>query len=327
MKSLIARITFFGAVSALALTPALSGASTYPERPITIVVPNAPGGPTDAIARSIGQKLSTRLGQPVVIDNRGGAGGTIGAETVARAKPDGYTLFLSTTGTLAINPALYDKLRYDAAKDFDPVGLISTTSNVLVVRSDLPVKGIRDLIDMAKREPDRLTYGSSGSGSSNHLAMEMFKSMTGTQIRHIPYKAISPLRVDLYEGRIDMVFGSEGTALKDFVQNGKTRAVLISGKNRSSLFPGVPTAEEVGLKGYDVTIWFGLNAPAGTPPAALDRLNKELNAILATPEMKKELASDGQTPRPMSLQQYNAFLTQERHKWIPVIKASGAKVD
>lgn len=327
MKSLIARITFFGAVSALALTPALSVASTYPERPITIVVPNAPGGPTDAIARSIGQKLSIRLGQPVVIDNRGGAGGTIGAETVARAKPDGYTLFLATTGTLAINPALYDKLRYDAAKDFDPVGLISSTSNVLVVRSDLPVKDIKDLIDMAKREPDRLTYGSSGSGSSNHLAMEMFKSMTRTQIRHIPYKAISPLRVDLYEGRIDMVFGTEGTALKDFVQNGKTRAVLISGKNRSSLFPDVPTAEEVGLKGYDVTIWFGLNAPTGTPAAAAERINKELNAILATPEMKKELAADGQTPRPMTPQQYGAFLNAERAKWIPAVKASGAKLD
>jgi tripartite-type tricarboxylate transporter receptor subunit TctC len=326
MKSWIDHIALAGAFTALALTSTLSFAD-YPERPITLVVPNAPGGPTDAIARSIGLKLSARLGQPVVIDNRGGAGGTIGAETVARAKPDGYTLYLSTTGTLAINPALYEKLRYDAAKDFDPIGLISTTSNVLMVRTDLPAKDVKELIALAKREPGKLTYGSSGSGSSNHLAMELFKTMAGVQITHIPYKAISPLRVDIYEGRIDMVFGVEGTAYKDFGQTGKTRVVLISGKNRSSLFPEVPTAEEAGLKGYEMTIWFGLNAPAGTPAAAVERLNKELNAILATPEMKKELASDGQVPRPMTPQQYGAFLNQERQKWLPVVKASGAKVE
>jgi tripartite-type tricarboxylate transporter receptor subunit TctC len=326
MKSWIDHIALAGAFTALALTSTLSFAD-YPERPITLVVPNAPGGPTDAIARSIGLKLSARLGQPVVIDNRGGAGGTIGAETVARAKPDGYTLYLSTTGTLAINPALYEKLRYDAAKDFDPIGLISTTSNVLMVRTDLPAKDVKELIALAKREPGKLTYGSSGSGSSNHLAMELFKTMAGVQITHIPYKAISPLRVDIYEGRIDMVFGVEGTAYKDFGQTGKTRVVMISGKNRSSLFPEVPTAEEAGLKGYEMTIWFGLNAPAGTPAAAVERLNKELNAILATPEMKKELASDGQVPRPMTPQQYGAFLNQERQKWLPVVKASGAKVE
>ena len=326
MKSWIDHIALAGAFTALALTSTLSFAD-YPERPITLVVPNAPGGPTDAIARSIGLKLSARLGQPVVIDNRGGAGGTIGAETVARAKPDGYTLYLSTTGTLAINPALYEKLRYDAAKDFDPIGLISTTSNVLMVRTDLPAKDVKELIALAKREPGKLTYGSSGSGSSNHRAMELFKTMAGVQITHIPYKAISPLRVDIYEGRIDMVFGVEGTAYKDFGQTGKTRVVMISGKNRSSLFPEVPTAEEAGLKGYEMTIWFGLNAPAGTPAAAVERLNKELNAILATPEMKKELASDGQVPRPMTPQQYGAFLNQERQKWLPVVKASGAKVE
>jgi tripartite-type tricarboxylate transporter receptor subunit TctC len=326
MKSVINRFAVTGGIAALSLASTLALAE-YPERAITIVVPNAPGGPTDAIARSIGQKLSLRLSQPVVIDNRGGAGGAIGAETAARAKPDGYTLYLSTTGTMAINPALYQKLRYDAAKDFDPIGLISTTSNVLMVRSDLPVKDVKDLIALAKRDPGKLSYGSSGSGSSNHLAMELFKSMTATQIAHVPYKAISPLRVDLYEGRIDMVFGVEGTAFKDFGQTGRTRTILVSGKNRSSLFPEVPTAEEAGLKGFDMTIWFGLNAPAGTPAAAVNLLNRELNAILATPEMKKELASDGQIPQPMTPQQYGTFLNQERQKWLPVVKASGAQVE
>ena len=320
------RLALAATLSALALAGPVA-ADTYPSRPITLVVPNAAGGPTDAIGRSIGQKLSTRLGQTVVIDNRGGAGGTIAAEMVARARPDGYTLFLSTTGTLAINPALYEKLRYDAAKDFDPVGLVSTTSNMLLVNKDLPVKDVRELIALAKREPDKLTYGSSGNGASNHLAAELFKTMAGIQIRHVPYKAAAAIRMDLYEGRIDMVFSPEGNAFHEMARAGKTRPLMVSGKTRSALFPDVPTAEEIGLKGYDVSIWFGLNAPAGTPPAILERLNKELNAILASPEMKKELATDGQVPRPMTPQQYHAFLQQERQKWIPVVKASGAKLD
>lgn len=327
MKSRPRRLALVGSLAMLALGGAAVAADAYPVRPITIVVPNAAGGPTDAIARSVGQKLSTRLGQPVVIDNRGGAGGAIGAELVAKAKPDGYTLFLSTTGTLAINPALYPKLRYDAAKDFEPVALLSTTNNVLVVRSDLPVKNVKELIALAKREPDALTYGSSGVGASNHLAAEMFKTMTGTQIRHVPYKAISPLKIDFFEGRIDMLFGTEGTMAQDFVRPGKARTLLVAGKARSTLMPDVPTADEVGLKGYDVSIWFGINAPAGTPATAVERLNKELNAILATPEMKKELAEDGQVPKPMTAQQYGVFLTQERQKWGPVVKASGATAE
>lgn len=325
MKSLLARLAFLGSVAALAPAPTLAAA--YPERTITIVVPNAAGGPTDAIARSVGQKLSARLGQSVVIDNRGGAGGAIGAEFVARAKPDGYTLFLATTGTLAINPALYDKLRYDAQKDFDPVSLIGTTSNVLVVRNDLPVKDAMELIALAKREPDRLTYASSGIGASNHLAAELFKTLTGTQIRHVPYKAAAPQRIDLWEGRVDLLFSPEASALKDLMQGGKARVLMVSGKTRSTLFPDVPTAEEAGLKGYDIGIWYGLVAPAGTPVPILERLNRELLAVLASPEMKKELAGDGLTPHAMTHRQFGAFLAQERQKWVPIVKASGAKAE
>lgn len=328
MKSLLARAALIGVLAMTApLAPAAAAAETYPTRPITIVVPNAAGGPTDLLARSIGQRLSARLGQPVVIDCRGGAAGAIASEYVARAKPDGYTLLLATTGPLAINPAIYDKLRYDAKKDFDPIGLISTSSTVLIVRSSLGVKDVKELVALAKREPDRLTHASSGIGSSNHLAAELFKTMTGTQIRHVPYKAAGNVKIDIWEGRIDMGFAPEGNALKDYVQPEKARALLVSGKIRSSLFPDVPTAEEVGLMGYDVSIWFGLVAPAGTPAPIVDRVNKELTAVLSTDEQKKELASDGQIPAPMTPQQFGAFLDQERRKWGPIVKASGAKAE
>lgn len=327
MKSFFARAALVASLGMVALTPAVATAEIYPSRPITIVVPNAAGGPTDLLARSIGQKLSARLGQPVVIDCRGGAAGAIASEYVARAKPDGYVLLLATTGPLAINPAIYEKLRYDAKKDFDPVGLISTSSTVLIVRNSLAVKDVKDLIALAKREPDKLTHASSGVGSSNHLAAELFKTMTGIQIRHVPYKAAGNVKIDIWEGRIDMGFAPEGNAMKDYVQPGKARPLLVSGKTRSELFPEVPTAEEVGLKGYDVSIWFGLVAPAGTPTGVVDRLNKELAAVLATDEQKKELASDGQTPAPMTPQQFGAFLEQERRKWVPIVKASGAKAE
>lgn len=325
MKPSLPRRFLIGSLATLALAPAFANSDTYPSRPVTIVVPNAAGGPTDALARSIGQKLSVRLGQPVVIDCRGGAAGAIASEFVARAKPDGYTLLLGTTGPLAINPAIYDKLRYDAKKDFEPVGLISTSSTVLIVRSSLNVKDVKELIALAKREPDRLTHASTGVGSSNHLAAELFKTMTGSQIRHVPYKAAGNVKIDIWEGRIDMGFAPEGDAMKNYVQPGKARPLLVSGKTRSPLFPDVPTAEEVGLKGYDVSIWFGLVAPAGTPAGIVERLNRELAAVLASEEQKKELASDGQTPAGMTPQQFGGFLDQERGKWLPIVKASGAK--
>ena len=327
MRSIRSRLSLRACLAALALACAGTANASYPERPITLVVPNAAGGPTDAIARSVGQKLAARLGQTVVIDNRGGAGGTIAAEYVVHAKADGYTLFLATTGTLAINPALYQKLRYDAQKDFEPIALLSTTSNVLVVRNDLPARSVKDLVALAKRDPELLSYASSGNGASNHLAAELFKTLTGAQIRHVPYKAASPQRIDLWEGRVDLLFSPEGSAMKDLTQSGKARALMVSGKSRSSLFPDVPTAEESGIKGYDIMIWFGLVAPAGTPAAIVERLNKEVVSILATPDMLKELASDGQTARPMTNREFGAFLAQERQKWVPVVKASGAKVE
>lgn len=310
-----------------ALAPSVASAQTYPAGPITIVVPNAAGGPTDALARQIGEKLSARLKQPVVIDARGGAAGIIAAEFVAHAKPDGYTLLMATTGPMAINPSMHDKLKYDPQKDFAPIGLISYSSNVLIVRGGLPAKNLRELIALAKREPARLTYGSTGVGSANHLSAEMFKTMTGTEIRHVPYKAAGTLRIDLFEERIDMVLAPEGDAYKNYVQMGKARALLVSGKARSSLFPDVLTAEEAGLKGYDVTIWFGLAAPAGTPADVVERLNRELAQVLSAPDQVRALAGDGHTIAAMTPRQFGAFMEQERRKWGPVVKASGAKLE
>ena len=326
MKSLFTLIASAGALAMLVHSPASIAADPYPVRPVTIVVPNAAGGPTDFIARAVAEQLTARLGQPIVIDNKGGAAGVIASESVARAKPDGYTLMLATTGTQAVNPALHKNLRYDVQKDFEPVGLISMSSNVLVVRQGLAAKDVRELVALAKREPGKLTYGTTGSGSSAHLAAEMFRAATGTQITHVPYKAAMNGRLDLLEGRIDLTFTPESSA-KDLAKTGKTRALMVSGKSRSKLFPDVPTADEAGLKGYDVTIWFGLVAPAGTPPEIITRINKALAASLAAPEFEKVMEEAGNTAQPMTPQQFGAFLAQEYRKWGPVVKASGAKVE
>lgn len=327
MKSYFARAICVGHLAIAAVGPAFAAGEIYPSRPITIVVPNAAGGPTDLLARSIGQRLSQRLNQVVVVDCRGGAAGAIASEYVARAKPDGYTLLLGTTGPLAVNPGLYDKLRYDAKKDFEPVGLISTSSMVLIVRTSLGINNVKDLVALAKRDPDGLTHASSGIGSSGHLAAELFKMMTGIKMRHVPYKAAVNVKVDMFEGRIDVGFAPEGNALKEFVQPGKARALMVSGKARSALFPDVPTPDEVGLKGYDTSIWFGLVAPAGTPAPVVERLNRELAAVLAMADQKKDLSEDGQTAAPMSPQEFAAFLDQERRKWLSIVKASGAKAE
>jgi tripartite-type tricarboxylate transporter receptor subunit TctC len=326
MSTAFNRLASIG-LALLAVAPAAL-ADNYPSRPVRIVVPNAAGGPTDFLGRSIGQKLSARIGQPVVIENRPGAASIVGAETVARAKADGYTLLLATMGALALNPAIYSKLPYDPAKDFAPVGLISVTSNVLSIRSSLPISSVADLVAYAKREPDKLTFASVGVGSSSHLAGELFKSIAGVHMRHVPYKAGASIRFDIQEGHVDMSFGPEGSTFRDFKEGGdKRRVLMVTGKTRSALFPDVPTAEEAGLKGYEQTIWFGLNAPAGTPSTVIERLNKELNAILETPQMQKELAADGQSAHPMTPQQYEAFVAQERQKWAPVVRAAGARID
>lgn len=310
-----------------ALSAAGAAAQSFPDRPITLIVPNAAGGPTDFIARAVAQKLSARLGQSIVVDNRAGAAGVIGTDTVARAKPDGYTLLFSTANMLAINPALNPKLRYNADKDFEYVGLVSTSQNVFVVRDGLGVTNLKEFIALAKREPGKLNYGSSGIGSSGHLTAELLMSMTGIKLTHIPFKSMGTSRLDFSAGRTDISICTDDSACKEFVASVKAHPIMVTGKQRSPLFTDVPTADEAGLKGYDVTIWFGLNAPRSTPKPVIDTLNKALNEVLDSPETRKEFASNGQVIRLTSSEEYRAFAAKDRQRWAEIIKASNIRAD
>jgi tripartite-type tricarboxylate transporter receptor subunit TctC len=298
----------------------------WPRGPVTLVVPFPAGGPTDAMARQLAQKLGERLGQQVVVDNKGGAGGGIAAEAVAKAAPDGQTLFFGTTGTMAINPSLYSKLRYDPVKDFAPVSLMATTMNVLVVNPEVPAKNLGELIRLAKAKPNTLSFGSAGNGSSNHLSGELFRTSAGLQITHVPYKGSAPALVDLLGGRLTMMFDTIAQQTGN-IAAGKVRALAVTGPKRSPLLPDVPTAQEAGLKDYDVTIWYGVLAPAGTPAPVIDRLSREIGAVMSTDEMKKRMQADGAEARPNSPAEFAALIRHDMAKWGPVVKASGATLD
>jgi len=298
----------------------------YPKQPVTLVVPFSAGGPTDAMARALALKLGERLGQPVVIDNRGGAGGGIAAELVARAPADGHTLFFGTTGTMAINPSLYTKLRYDPAKDFAPVSLMATTMNVLVVNPQIAAKNLTELVALAKAKPGELTYGSAGNGSSNHLSGELFRSSAGLQINHIPYKGSAPAMIDLLGGRLSMMFDTIAQQTQN-IAAGKVNALAVTGPARSPLLPNVPTAQEAGLKGFDVTIWYGVLAPKGTPAPVVERLQREMVAVMNTDEMKKRMTADGADARTTTPAEFATLIKSDTAKWAVVVKNSGASVD
>lgn len=313
--------------AALAITPlTYAQGEAYPRGPVSLVVPFPAGGPTDAMARQLAQRLSDRLGQQVVVDNKGGAGGSIAAEAVAKAKPDGQTLFFGTTGTLAINPSLYSKLRYDPLKDFAPVSLMATTMNVLVVNPELPARNIGELIKLAKAKPNTLTFGSAGNGSSNHLSGELFSSSAGIQITHVPYKGSAPALTDLLGGRLTMMFDTIAQQTGN-VAAGKVRALAVTGSKRSPLLPDAPTIQEAGLKDFDVTIWFGVLAPAGTPAPVVERLNREIVVVMSTDEMKKRMQTDGAEARSTSPEEFAALIKRDMAKWGPLVKASGATID
>lgn len=301
-------------------------APAYPRQPVTLVVPFPAGGPTDAMARVLAQKLGDRLGQQVIIDNRGGAGGGIAAELVARAPADGHTLFFGTTGTMAINPSLYTKLRYDPVKDFAPVSLMATTMNVLVISPQIPAKNLADLVALAKARPGELTYGSAGNGSSNHLSGELFRTSAAIQINHIPYKGSAPALVDLLGGRLSMMFDTIAQQTQNIAAN-KVQALAVTGPKRSPLLPDVPTAQEAGLKGFDVTIWYGVLAPRGTPAPVVERLQREVTAVMATDEMKKRMEADGAEARTTTPAEFAALIKSDTAKWAPVVKNSGASLD
>jgi tripartite-type tricarboxylate transporter receptor subunit TctC len=301
-------------------------AQAWPAHAVKIVVPFPAGGSTDIVGRLIADKLAPALGQPVVIDNRGGAGGTTGSDIVAKAAPDGYTLLVATSSTPAIAPSLYPKLPYDPLRDFVPVSLVGTATILVVTHPSVPVKTVGELIAYAKAHPKQLMFGSTGNGSVSHLTGEYFKSSAGIDMQHIPYKGDSPLSIDLIAGRVQVAFGT-AVAFLPFVQQGKLNALAVTDAKPSPIAPNLPTVASSGLPGFEALQWFGVLAPAGIPKEMVARLNAEIGKILQMPDVVDRLrglgiAIDGGTP-----ESFAAFLRAEHAKWGKIVKASGAKVD
>ena len=314
------------AACALALLASHALAQGYPNKPIKMIVPFPPAGSTDLSGRAVADKLGQRLGQPVVVENKPGAGGNIGSDVAAKSPPDGYTLLVGTVGTHAINGSLYSKMPYDHLKDFAPVILLSTTPNVLVVHPSLPANSVKEVIALAKAKPGELTFASSGSGTSIHLSGELFKSMAGVQMTHVPYKGSGPMLIDLMGGQTSMAFDNLSAAIQH-IKAGKLKALATTGPQRAPALPDVPTVSEAGLPGYDSTSWNAIYVPAGTPKEIVERLNKELRAILESPETRKYFAEQGAQAGGGTPQELDAFMRAETAKWAKVVKESGAKVD
>jgi len=315
--------------SVAALSLALSGAAAaqdYPSRPITLVVPYSAGGGNDVMARIVAEKMSKSLGQQIVIENKGGAGGSIATRQVAKAAPDGYTLGLGGTGTLAINPTLYPNVGYDPRRDFAPVGLIATSALVVLVHPGIEAKSIAELIALAKREPGRLNYASAGSGSGIHLGSELLAQMAGIKLTHIPYKGSSPALTDLLGGHVAIYLSSLPPAIA-LVREGKVRALAVTGPARSPVFPDLPTVAEAALPGYEAVLHYGIVAPAGTPQPIIHKLNAAMRAALAEPDVRARIVADGAEPLPTTPAEYAADIDREERKWSAIVKMSGAKVE
>ncbi|MGV3653040.1 MAG: Bug family tripartite tricarboxylate transporter substrate binding protein [Noviherbaspirillum sp.] len=308
-----------------AILPATASADAYPERPITWVVPFPPGGAMDAIARTLGEKMSQSMKQPVVIENRGGAGGTIGSAMVAKSKPDGYTMMIVSIGQ-AVNPSLYKRLSYDAVKDFEPVSLVAIVPNVLVVNSTLKANSVRDVIAQAKADPGKLTYASAGNGTSIHLAGEMFKSLAGVDLLHVPYKGSGPAVADMLGGQVNMMFDSI-TSASSHIKSGKLRPLAVTTAKRSKALPDVPTMDEAGVKGYEVSPWFAVYVPAKTPKPIIDRLNKEMLAAMKLPDVQERFAMVGAEPVGSSPEELAEHLKKETARWSALIKERNISAD
>lgn len=323
------RLLITAAAVAFAPLPALAQ-SAWPNKPVRIVVPFAPAGTTDILARALAPELSRAFGQPFVIENKPGAGGNVGADLVAKSG-DGHTLLMGTVGTHAINPALYARMPYDHVKDFVPVTLVAGVPNVLVMNpakaEALGIKSVPDLIRVAKASPGKLNMASSGNGTSIHLAGELFKSMTGTYLVHFPYRGSGPALLDLIGGNMDLMFDNLPSAMPH-IKAGKIKALAVTSAERSAALPELPTVAEAGpLKGFEASSWFGLLAPAGTPAEVVNRLQQETAKALATPALKERLQAQGAVPSGMSPADFTKFIAAETKKWAAVVKASGATVD
>jgi tripartite-type tricarboxylate transporter receptor subunit TctC len=314
-------------VTALALLAGLGNAAAqgFPSRSIRIIVPFPPGGSADVLARTIADQLGKSMGQPVVVENKPGVGGIVGAETVASAPADGYTLLFANTN-IAINPSLYKKLPYDTARAFAPVVLMVEVPNLLLVSAQVKANNVQELVALAKRQPGALNYASAGSGTFPHLAIEMFKMLSGAPLTHIPYKGAAPALNALLAGEVQVLSNDLVTATQ-YVKAGKIRALAITGATRSPLLPDVPTMAEAGVRGYEAVGWQGIMAPAGTPAAVIARLNTEINKALADPELRQSLSNQGLTVIGGSAQQFADFLRQDTARWASTVKASGASAD
>jgi tripartite-type tricarboxylate transporter receptor subunit TctC len=325
--SMLASLTRRGAVAALAL--GLAGgafAQAWPSRPIRLVVPFPAGGSTDIVGRLIGDKLSQGLGQPVVVDNRGGAGGTTGSDLVAKSPADGYTIVMATSSTHAIAASLYPKLPYDPVRDFAPITLVGTATILMVVHPSVPAQNVAEFIALAKSKPGQIMFGSTGNGSVSHLTAEYFKSMAGVELQHVPYKGDSPMTIDLVAGRVQLAFGT-AVAFLPYVQGGKLNALAVTDAKPSPVAPKLPTVAASGLPGFEALQWFGLLAPAGTPKEVLVRLNTEIQKVLQMHEVQEKLQSLGIQIAAGGPDHFAGFIRSETVKWGKIVKASGAKVD
>jgi tripartite-type tricarboxylate transporter receptor subunit TctC len=318
--------------AALAAHPA-AAQGTWPTKPVRIVVPFAPGGTTDILARAVAPELSKAFGQQFIVDNRAGAGGNVGAEIVAKAPNDGYTLLMGTVGTHGINRALYPKLPFDPIKDFAPITLVAAVPNVMEMNVDkakaLNINSVADFVAYAKTHPGKLNMASSGSGTSIHLAGELFKSMTGSYMVHIPYRGSAPALLDLVGGNADVMFDNLPSSMAQ-IKGGKLKALAVTSARRSPALPDIPTVEEAGgpaLKGFEASSWFGLLAPAGTPPDIINRIQQEVAKSLGTPAIKEKMLAQGALPSGNTPAEFTQLIASEHVKWAKVVKASGATVD
>ena len=325
MKSRIAGAALAAAMLSVAVAAPVYAQGTYPSKPVRWIVPWPPGGGADVLSRMLSPKLSEALKQQIIIDNRGGAAGNIGAEMAAKSPPDGYTIVFAYSGTHAINPSIYTRLPFKES-DFAPIIWLASVPQVLVVHPSLPVKNVKELVALAKKRPGQLTYGSSGNGAFNHLTGALFANMAKIDVVHVPYKGGGPAAVALLSGEITMILG-EPASIVGFVKSGKVRALAVTGEKRALGMPDLPTMQEAGVPGYSATSWNGMLAPAGVPAPIVKRLNDDFNRIIADPEIKKRMLDNGYEPVGGPPDKFAAHIHAENAKWAPVVKAAGVRVD
>jgi len=322
----VVRWSIAGFAAALIAWPSCIMAEDYPTRAVRIIVPQSAGGATDTFARSIGQKLSERWKQPVVVENRAGAGGVIGTDSVAKAPADGYTLLVTYEGSQAINPSLYENLPFDSIRDFEPIATIAVTPFLLIVGPQTEAKTLRDFLAMARANPDKLNYGSAGNGSVNHLLGEMLKVEAGIRVTHVPYKGAPQAISDVIGGHLDSAFASAPSVIAA-VQQGLVRALAVSSGQRVAISPDTPTIAEGGVRDFDVNPWWGIFSPAGLSPSIVSKINQDVAEILKEPDFQKVLAKQGATPLTSSPEAFRALLAKDIGKWAKTVKAAGIKMN